>query len=178
MSKRAVHSLGSGLESATSWAARNATQRRRRGLCDPSPCVLVWSTLRDGGRSIVVPLVPGGPVGVVHAARRRPDASGAVLPAPASVTVGIACRPRLGMAGSPPGGRRVAGLPSGAVTFLFSDIEGSARLVKALRDRCAQVLAEHRDLFRAAIAELTLVSSASATRGRTIRPVPRRSSAA
>lgn len=82
------------------------------------------------------------------------------------------------MAGSPPGGRRVAGLPSGAVTFLFSDIEGSARLVKALRDRCAQVLAEHRDLFRAAIAELTLVSSASATRGRTIRPVPRRSSAA
>ncbi len=45
------------------------------------------------------------------------------------------------------------GLPSGAVTFLFSDIEGSTRLVKALRDRYPQVLAEHRDLFRAAIAE-------------------------
>ncbi len=43
-------------------------------------------------------------------------------------------------------------LPSGAVTFLFSDIEGSTRLVKALRERYAQVLAEHRHLVRAAIA--------------------------
>ena len=43
-------------------------------------------------------------------------------------------------------------LPSGAVTFLFSDIEGSTRLVKALRGRYAQVLAEHRHLVRAAIA--------------------------
>jgi class 3 adenylate cyclase/DNA-binding CsgD family transcriptional regulator len=44
-------------------------------------------------------------------------------------------------------------LPSGAVTFLFSDIEGSTRLVKALRGRYPQMLAEHRDLFRAAIAD-------------------------
>ena len=44
-------------------------------------------------------------------------------------------------------------LPSGAVTFLFSDIEGSTRLVKALRERYAQVLAEHRQLVRAAIAQ-------------------------
>jgi predicted ATPase/class 3 adenylate cyclase/DNA-binding CsgD family transcriptional regulator len=43
-------------------------------------------------------------------------------------------------------------LPSGAVTFLFSDIEGSTRLVKILRDLYPQVLADHRDLFRAAIA--------------------------
>jgi len=43
-------------------------------------------------------------------------------------------------------------LPSGAVTFLFSDIEGSTRLVKALRERYAQVLADHRRLVRAAIA--------------------------
>jgi class 3 adenylate cyclase/tetratricopeptide (TPR) repeat protein len=43
-------------------------------------------------------------------------------------------------------------LPSGAVTFLFSDIEGSTRLVKALRERYVQVLAEHRRLVRAAIA--------------------------
>jgi len=48
--------------------------------------------------------------------------------------------------------RRVSGLPSGAVTFLFTDIEGSTRLVKALRERYAQVLAEHRRLVRAAIA--------------------------
>jgi len=46
----------------------------------------------------------------------------------------------------------MTGLPSGAVTFLFSDIEGSTRLVKALRERYAQVLAEHRSLVREAIA--------------------------
>ena len=46
----------------------------------------------------------------------------------------------------------MSGLPSGAVTFLCSDIEGSTRLVKALRERYPQVLAEHRRLIRAAIA--------------------------
>ena len=46
----------------------------------------------------------------------------------------------------------MTGLPSGAVTFLFSDIEGSTRLVKTLRERYAKVLAEHRSLVRAAIA--------------------------
>jgi predicted ATPase/class 3 adenylate cyclase/DNA-binding CsgD family transcriptional regulator len=46
----------------------------------------------------------------------------------------------------------VSGLPGGAVTFLFSDIEGSTRLVKALRDRYPEVLAEHRRLVRAAVA--------------------------
>jgi DNA-binding NarL/FixJ family response regulator/class 3 adenylate cyclase len=46
----------------------------------------------------------------------------------------------------------VSGLPSGAVTFLFTDIEGSTRLVKALRERYPQVLAQHRHLVRAAIA--------------------------
>jgi class 3 adenylate cyclase len=46
----------------------------------------------------------------------------------------------------------VSGLPDGVVTFWFSDIEGSTRLVKALRDRYPQVLAEHRRLVRAAVA--------------------------
>ena len=50
------------------------------------------------------------------------------------------------------GGGRMSGLPSGAVTFLFTDIEGSTRLVKALRERYAEVLAEHQRLIRAAIA--------------------------
>jgi peptide/nickel transport system substrate-binding protein len=53
-------------------------------------------------------------------------------------------------------GRRRVGqgrrLPSGAVTFLFTDIEGSTRLVKALRERYPQVLADHRRLVRAAVA--------------------------
>jgi class 3 adenylate cyclase len=43
------------------------------------------------------------------------------------------------------------GLPGGVVTFLFSDIEGSTRLVKALRERYPQVLAEYRRLVRAAV---------------------------
>ncbi len=43
-------------------------------------------------------------------------------------------------------------LPSGAVTFLFTDIEGSTRLVKQLRDRYADVLGEHQRLLRAAFA--------------------------
>jgi predicted ATPase/class 3 adenylate cyclase len=46
----------------------------------------------------------------------------------------------------------VSGVAGGLVTFLFSDIEGSTRLVKALRERYPQVLAEHRRLVRAAIA--------------------------
>jgi len=43
-------------------------------------------------------------------------------------------------------------LPSGVVTFLFTDIEGSTRLVKTLRERYPQILAEHRRLVRAAVA--------------------------
>jgi predicted ATPase/class 3 adenylate cyclase len=43
-------------------------------------------------------------------------------------------------------------LPTGTVTFLFSDIEGSTRLVQQLGARYAKVLAEHRALLRAAFA--------------------------
>jgi predicted ATPase/class 3 adenylate cyclase/DNA-binding CsgD family transcriptional regulator len=46
----------------------------------------------------------------------------------------------------------VNGLPSGSVTFVFTDIEGSTRLVKTLRERYAQVLAGHQRIIRAAIA--------------------------
>jgi YVTN family beta-propeller protein len=41
-------------------------------------------------------------------------------------------------------------LPSGAVTFLFTDIEGSTSLVKQLRERYGDVLREHQRLLRAA----------------------------
>ena len=40
------------------------------------------------------------------------------------------------------------GLPTGTVTLLFSDIEGSTRLVQQLGERYADVLAECRHLFR------------------------------
>ena len=42
-------------------------------------------------------------------------------------------------------------LPTGTVTFLFTDIEGSTRLLQQLGDRYADVLATHHRLLRAAI---------------------------
>jgi predicted ATPase len=44
-------------------------------------------------------------------------------------------------------------LPSGTVTFLFSDIEGSTSLLRALGGDYADALAEHREVLRAAFAE-------------------------
>jgi YVTN family beta-propeller protein len=41
-------------------------------------------------------------------------------------------------------------MPTGAVTFLFTDIEGSTRLVKQLRESYGNVLHEHQRLLRAA----------------------------
>ncbi len=40
-------------------------------------------------------------------------------------------------------------LPSGTVTFLFTDIEGSTRLLDELGDAYAEALAEHRRQLRA-----------------------------
>jgi predicted ATPase/class 3 adenylate cyclase len=45
-----------------------------------------------------------------------------------------------------------AGLPTGTVTFLFTDVEGSTRLLTELGDRYAEVLAEHRRALRGAFA--------------------------
>jgi class 3 adenylate cyclase/tetratricopeptide (TPR) repeat protein len=49
--------------------------------------------------------------------------------------------------------RKVTGLPSGTVTFLFTDIEGSTRLLKRLGDRYADALADHHRLLHVAFAE-------------------------
>ncbi len=43
-------------------------------------------------------------------------------------------------------------LPTGTVTFLFSDIEGSTRLVQDLGDRYAEVLERHQTILRSAFA--------------------------
>jgi class 3 adenylate cyclase len=43
-------------------------------------------------------------------------------------------------------------LPSGTVTFLFTDIEGSTLLLQELGDGYAEALAEHRRTLRAAFA--------------------------
>jgi class 3 adenylate cyclase len=47
----------------------------------------------------------------------------------------------------------MAELPSGTVTFLFSDVEGSTRLLRRLGGRYGEVLAEHQRLLRAAFDE-------------------------
>jgi YVTN family beta-propeller protein len=47
----------------------------------------------------------------------------------------------------------MAELPSGVVTFLFTDIEGSTRLVKQLRERWGAVVGEHQRLLRGAFAD-------------------------
>ncbi|HEX4520070.1 MAG TPA: adenylate/guanylate cyclase domain-containing protein [Gaiellaceae bacterium] len=39
-------------------------------------------------------------------------------------------------------------LPVGTVTFLFTDIEGSTRLLKQLRERYAEALEEHQRILR------------------------------
>ena len=44
-------------------------------------------------------------------------------------------------------------LPTGTVTFVFTDVEGSARLMQRLRDGWAEVHADHRRLLRAAFAD-------------------------
>jgi predicted ATPase/class 3 adenylate cyclase len=46
----------------------------------------------------------------------------------------------------------VSELPRGTVTFLFTDIEGSTRLLDELGDEYVDALAEHRELLRAAFA--------------------------
>ncbi len=43
--------------------------------------------------------------------------------------------------------------PTGTVTFLFSDIEGSTRLLQRLGDRYGPILEDHRMVMRAAIAD-------------------------
>ncbi len=47
----------------------------------------------------------------------------------------------------------VSGLPTGVVTLLFTDVEGSTRLLQELGDDYAEALHEHRRRLRAAFAE-------------------------
>ena len=45
----------------------------------------------------------------------------------------------------------MSGLPTGTITFLFVDIEGSTQLLQSLGERYPHVLAEYRQLLRSAI---------------------------
>ena len=44
-------------------------------------------------------------------------------------------------------------LPTGTVTFLFSDVEGSTELLRRLRDGYAEVMADHERLLRSAFSD-------------------------
>lgn len=46
-------------------------------------------------------------------------------------------------------------LPAGTVTFLFTDIEGSTRLLQHLGDRYAEILAAYREILRASAAKFS-----------------------
>jgi YVTN family beta-propeller protein len=50
-------------------------------------------------------------------------------------------------------GQQMADRPTGTVTFLFTDIEGSTRLLEQLRDRYDEVLSTHARLLRSAFDE-------------------------
>ncbi|HEU0293829.1 MAG TPA: adenylate/guanylate cyclase domain-containing protein [Anaerolineales bacterium] len=47
--------------------------------------------------------------------------------------------------------RTAAAQPSGTITFLFTDIEGSTRLLEKLGDKYALALSEHHEILRAAV---------------------------
>ena len=46
---------------------------------------------------------------------------------------------------------RSPGLPSGHVTFVFTDIEGSTKIVKHLPDDAAEIFERHNQIIRSAI---------------------------
>src|SRR5687767_14892661 len=47
---------------------------------------------------------------------------------------------------------RVSALPAGTVTFLFTDIEGSTRLLQELGDRYREIVRDHRSIVRETLA--------------------------
>ena len=51
----------------------------------------------------------------------------------------------------------MSGLPRGTVTFLFTDVEGSTRLLHELGDGYAAVLVEHRRVLREVFAGMVVL---------------------
>jgi class 3 adenylate cyclase len=100
----------------------------QRSTVPSGPAPAHWEPGKKGG----LPLEGG----VKRKTRGLPHALGALEAARyAAYPCGVAAR---------------AELPSGTVTFLFTDIEGSTRLLQELGERYGEVLAEHRRLIRQA----------------------------
>src|SRR5207248_4193051 len=87
------------------------------------------------------------------ARRRDPSRRAAAARARSRGTRAAAAAPLLYWRHPPPRTARrptMAGLPSGTVTLLFTDIEGSTRLLQRLGERYAEVLRDHHRLLRLA----------------------------
>jgi class 3 adenylate cyclase len=64
-------------------------------------------------------------------------------------------------------------LPTGTVTFLFTDIEGSTRLLESLRDRYTAVLERHHAILREAGCRRRIRVGTGVTHSLSYSPVPR-----
>src|SRR5262245_36474200 len=95
------------------------------------------------GRGALLGSGPGGPSVEGVDGDRRPRAEH-----PRSPVTGSA---RSVSSGVMPGTRRR--LPTGTITFLFSDIEGSTRMVRALGQAWPPVLERHREVLRTAFSD-------------------------
>jgi class 3 adenylate cyclase len=137
----------------------------RRTLHDPTLVIATWSRAaggfldRDGG-----PVTPpvGDPDRTVTALERGGDPLVAIIHDPSvleepGLLAAASAALRLTLENEDLAGRLrrevadVRGLPSGRVTFLLTDIEGSTDLLHRLGDRWAPVLAEQRGLVAAIV---------------------------
>src|SRR4029078_13218037 len=68
-------------------------------------------------------------------------------------TVRAELEKHVSIADHPALGETASAIPTGTVTFLFTEIEGSTRLLERLREEFADLLAEQRRVLRAAFAD-------------------------
>jgi class 3 adenylate cyclase len=142
-------------------------RRLRTVLGDPTLQVLRWSDsnqsylddegqraelpVEDDGRAVTLLERDGRPMtALVHGTATLDDPE-LVRGVSAAVRLAVENDRLLGQVGAQAGD--VSSLPSGFVTFLLSDIEGSTALLDRLGDGYAGILADVRSLLRAAVRE-------------------------
>lgn len=140
-------------------------ERLRILLGDPSLSLLYWSessrsyldadgtavTLPDDGSDRAATLLDGHGRPMAALVHRRAILSDRELARNVTAAVRLAIENQWMHAEIQAGAREARRLPSGFVTFLFTDIEDSTGLVRTLGDRYDALLAEIRRLLRAAV---------------------------